>query len=282
VTSWEVTDDATVSFDSVVDATQGVVWRDLAIDTVQGVGEPLSVLIERVVSVQILEMRSTSTQESLRAIRELRGELVITPALHILPSELVEAQTVYHSLIASERRRPIFVSHARVVEDVGEHSAPPWVGFLGPLANELAGAPEETWRERSLAYLGGAEEKSPWADAIGLLYSSLGIAAALGLPEAEISNAVEDGLLLVVESSAGERLFPAAQVRRDSRVVRGLQWILGQLDEEAIDRYTLAAWMNQKHEDLDDLSVWDVLRESEDVSDAVRNLVFEFRTSLSR
>jgi hypothetical protein len=258
------------------------IWSDLVIDTIHGSEETLSVLIERVVSVHILEMRSTTAHESLRALRELRPELVIIPTLHVAPDEFAEAQSVHYSLLGRQRPRPVFVPGWKARDRTVPAPGSALTKFLNPLAHELEGEPEETWPKKALAHFGAAEEKSQWADKIGLLYSLAGTAAALGISRVQLRQAADTRLLLALESSEGELLFPAGQLRQDGKISRGIHWILGQLDDEVIDRYTLAAWLNQRHEDLDDLSVWDVMRDSESLPNTVRALVAELRASISQ
>ncbi len=261
--------------------TSTLVWNDLAMETITVSGETLPVLFEWVVRAQILEMRSTTAKESRRALRELPTKFRITTR-DVVVDERSEEQSVYHYVTGLQPPPFRFVSSGgRRERELPPHDEA-LAEFLGPLARELGNEPEANWRGTTFKYLETMEEKSPWADAVGLLYSRAGIGAALGIPDSQLSSAIKQRLLLTLETIDGQLLFPASQVRRDGKLVRGLPWVLSQLGEELVDRYTLAAWLHQGRERFAGLSVWETLQDNEDLPDSVRELVSEFRTSISR
>src|SRR5688572_9511330 len=114
MTSWHT--DIVPTTDVTEEGVESLAWSDYVLETIHTAREVMSLLVERVVSVHILEMRSTTTQESLRALRELRSEFIVTPALRVVPGELIEAQTVYHYTHTSQRPRRVFVSAPRFSE----------------------------------------------------------------------------------------------------------------------------------------------------------------------
>jgi hypothetical protein len=123
-------------------------------------------------------------------------------------------------------------------------------------------------------------ETSPWADAIGPLYSLEAIAAALDIPSSQVNELTNSRALFSLDSSEGNSLFPVAQITREGDVVKGLSWILRQLDP-IFDRYSLAAWFNRPSDGLEGRSVWEVLAENsaDIVPSSIRALVSEARST---
>jgi hypothetical protein len=122
-----------------------------------------------------------------------------------------------------------------------------------------------------------APEKSPWASSIGPVYTVSGMASALGWETGDVESARRHNDLFAIETVEGSWLFPARQISVDGSVVRGLRWILTRL--RRLDRYTIAAWLNENRESLAGRSIWDVIDDSESLSSEVRSLVEERASS---
>jgi hypothetical protein len=125
---------------------------------------------------------------------------------------------------------------------------------------------------------------SPWADAIGPVYTDVGMADALGISTAAVSEATDlEALLAIVLDDTGDRVYPVAQVL-EGAVVGSLSWILGRLPARFLDRADLAVWMNLPQPELDDKTIWAFLRSSESSELDVRlvDLVGRYRAQVTQ
>lgn len=123
--------------------------------------------------------------------------------------------------------------------------------------------------------------KSPWAKAIGFVYTTQGIAGALSWDLADVLGADQQQLILSVETADGNRFYPTRQVKT-GRLVNGLSWIIAQLDP-VMNRYDMSAWLNQPQSSLDGTSIWDRMESTEGpLAPEVKELVEHLRWSWSR
>ena len=125
-------------------------------------------------------------------------------------------------------------------------------------------------------------EKSPWAEAVGPLYTESGFAALLDWPIHEVELAAARGQILFLVSEEGQRLFPAAQVAENGRVASGLPWVLRKLSADLVDRYTLAAWLNARRENLNDQSIWSTLHGETGIPTIVREMTLRWKSALQK
>jgi hypothetical protein len=119
--------------------------------------------------------------------------------------------------------------------------------------------------------------KSPWAAAIGPLYSIDAVSAELAMDRKSVKVAEESGALLAIQSQEGDLLFPVAQFDDEGRPLSGVRWIISQLPPNLIDRYMLASWLNKPRSELDNLTPWAEMRRESEVSERLRDLVRSFR-----
>jgi len=122
-------------------------------------------------------------------------------------------------------------------------------------------------------------KESEWASAVGPVYSIEGFASALGLKSSEVIALSRSSQVLSFDTVDGDQVFPAGQID-SGRVLRGIPWLLGELNLDLVDRYSLAIWLNQSREELNGRSIWDDLRGEGKVLDSTRSLVARFKTSL--
>ncbi len=231
----------------------------------------------QLVSSHILEMPETSTQENLRALDEIRTDFIfyVANARKVGGFESQSVQLtprIYDLQPLVDSSLPTMWSSNRI-QALGS--------FLNSIVAVIHEAPEAHWRNEALKHLSLADEESPWAEALGLLYSLPGMSAVMGVPADELVQAVEKRILLGLRSSEGDLLFPAAQLRRDGKLVRGLQWILANLAEDIVDSYTVAGWLNMPHEALGGSSVWERLADSAALPGEVHSLVESFKRTLA-
>jgi hypothetical protein len=137
-----------------------------------------------------------------------------------------------------------------------------------------------TIAERFRRLLRLAPKKVSWADAIGLVYSEEGFMREVGWKSANLDVARERGIVLSIETSDGARVYPAEQILPGGSIVQGVSFVLSQLSEDVVDRYTLTAWMNAKRPELGGKNVWEELRSTSGVPGSVKRLVRIFRGSL--
>jgi hypothetical protein len=145
-------------------------------------------------------------------------------------------------------------------------------------SNMLAGFVVHTTAAHAVA----RSPKSPWADAIGPLYTVAAAAEETGLTLEAMKQSIELGAVLAITASEGESLLPIVQFGNDGRPVAGLGWVLTALSSDIIDRYMLASWMNREHPVLSGRSPWEVLREGNGVTPALRSAVQAMSTRFSR
>jgi hypothetical protein len=260
----------------IIRPERGIRIYDYEIGSVFTGLEQLPAFIEYIVSIHILEDRSTTAAESLRAAREVWSKFRSSRELP------VKSRREFGRLGAV-----VYVSHDST------HPVGLLVRAISPPALTISGAvgatlelqdaifryedlsPQQTQQARE-ALERPRPSKSPWADAVGPLYTSGGIAAALDISLDQADELSRLGALMSLTTSDGQTLYPVAQIGRTGQVVRGLQWILRELDG-IVDRYTLAAWLNAPSEELAGQSVWTALRDSEVVPSVVKELVRQFR-----
>ncbi len=125
-------------------------------------------------------------------------------------------------------------------------------------------------------------EKSPWADAIGPLYTVEAAAVETGMTVTGVQDAIDARALLAIESAEGQRLLPVVQFDMEGRPVPGLRWILSRLGADMMDPYMVAAWLNRAREELDDLSPWGVLKSGSGLTPELKELVESLRTRFAQ
>ena len=155
--------------------------------------------------------------------------------------------------------------------------------FIDWISQILLSAPEdEPERVARGALSDRSIEKSPWADAVGPLYTETGFAALLDWPIKEVELAAERGQILFLLSEEGKRLFPAAQVAENGQIASGLPWILRELSADLVDRYTLAAWLNASRDNLSRQSIWSVLHDEKGIPTNVREMTQRWKSALQK
>jgi hypothetical protein len=122
-------------------------------------------------------------------------------------------------------------------------------------------------------------KRQSWAAAIGAVYSDRGLADVLGWTHDQIVRASRSGDIFYVESAEGRYLYPAGQISKENVIVPGLRRMLTLLNPDVIDRYSLAAWFNVEREELNGMSVWDVLGGAGTVPEKVWEMVSSLRQS---
>jgi hypothetical protein len=124
-------------------------------------------------------------------------------------------------------------------------------------------------------------ELSPWAEAIGPVFSKRGIANALGWTEGQLDAAEERKELISLPTANGERFYPTPQVK-EQKIIVGLDWVVSQLDK-IMNRYDQCAWLNQAHTSLNGDSIWTRMRSAEsELPQEVEELVETLRDAWSR
>ncbi len=200
----------------------------------------LPAVIEYVVSMHILEDRSTSTAQSLRAVKEA----ITSPVRFIAgawQNQLQLYQNQFHRWHSYDLARSpgeyIFLSQYsnRILPNLlmtllssfeAAHATTIEVSDALYRSHE---APERTLQQVQDQLDRPTPRKSPWADALGPLYTSTGLAAVLNMPVEQLKQSVELGALCAIPTEDGETLFPVAQVTKDGHILRGLQWIILEL-----------------------------------------------------
>lgn len=145
--------------------------------------------------------------------------------------------------------------------DPGHRAPPDLAARLGPPA-ELA---------RLVAEL--LPRRSPWADAVGSVYTSAQVARLLGCSRQAVADRVQRHTLLALHTSDGRLAYPTFQFD-GRRVVDGLADVLAVVfgsgprvgsspdaDGEPVDDWTLASWLTAPLPSLGQRSVMDVLRD---------------------
>ncbi len=119
---------------------------------------------------------------------------------------------------------------------------------------------------------------SPWAEAIGPLYTSQAVSVETGLSEDAVLKAAKAGALISIRSDEGEELFPVAQFDDSGVAVPGLKWITSQISGTDMDPYMLAAWLNSPLSDAE-ASPWEILQ-AEGLTAALEKRVLEMAARL--
>lgn len=236
------------------------------------------VAAKRAISVQIVDMQDSSAAASRRALRLLLDDYFFSaPEAHLV-SKSGDGQTIELAEILGGLRHR-FPSHGRSIVPSAMPDA--LQRFIEPIVSKLENRPEHEWHAAAVKVL--ADEwlptASPWAEAIGPLHSLTGMSAALGLKQEALQALCERNSVFAITSTEGDLIFPVGQIRPDGKLVPGLTWILNQLTDDIIDRYTLAAWLNRPQETLGGTSVWDTLTKANDLPDDVVQLVRDLRAS---
>jgi hypothetical protein len=118
---------------------------------------------------------------------------------------------------------------------------------LGPLP-ELA--------DRMLAAL--PQTDSPWAEALGPVYTTRSLSTFLGITRQAISQAAQARTILRLTTSDSVAVYPAFQFDRHGARLPGLAQTLNRLDQGSSDPYVWALWLNSP--DTDGLTQTDQLR----------------------
>jgi hypothetical protein len=110
----------------------------------------------------------------------------------------------------------------------------------------VLGDPEEYART---AVLATAPLPSEWDELVGPFLASEGVQARLGISRQAVAAKAARRRLLRVITSDGIHLYPLWQFA-DGGVVAGLPEVLARFPEEAIDGWTLAAWLRTPDPEL--------------------------------
>jgi len=241
----------------------------------------LKVILEQSLVVHVLETDETrSVAEDLAAYRKLLRFCIDRSASTFEKYHVSLRFPESHLVATYDPIVEIGQVGSMTLSDVVELAKPT---FYFDAIESPSGLRTEPTLQIENGYRRSSTEKSRWATAIGPLYTTGGIAAALDWSEEAVKSADECGALLSIPTSEGNNLYPIAQIRPElSEAVRGLQWVLAQLPPKLVDRYMLASWLNKKRDFLDGKSIWDRLRESDEFPDDVKFLVGQFRSALSQ
>ncbi len=110
----------------------------------------------------------------------------------------------------------------------------------------VLGDPEEYAKR---AVLATAPVPSEWDELVGPFLVSEGVQARLGISRQAVAAKAARRRLLRVLTSDGVHLYPVWQFA-DNGVVAGLPEVLALFPEEAVDGWTLAAWLRTPDPDL--------------------------------
>ncbi|MDR1387012.1 MAG: hypothetical protein LBJ44_05385 [Propionibacteriaceae bacterium] len=109
---------------------------------------------------------------------------------------------------------------------------------LGPLP-ELA--------DRMLSAL--PQTDSPWAEALGPVYTTRSLIGLLGVTRQAISQAAQSGAILRLITSDQVAVYPAFQFDRHGARLPGLAPVLNRLAQGSPDPYVWALWLNSPDHD---------------------------------
>lgn len=236
------------------------------------------VAAKRAILVQIVDMQEGSAAASRRVLRLLLDDYLFSAPEARLVSKSGDGQTIELAEILGGLRQR-FASHGRRVVPSAMPDA--LQRFIELIVSKLADRPEHEWRAAAIETFADAwtPTESPWAEAIGPLHSLTGMSAALALKQDALQALCDRNSVFAITSTEGDLIFPVGQIRPDGKLVSGLTWILNQLTDDIIDRYTLAAWLNRPQETLGGTSVWNTLAKADDFPDHVVQLVRGLRAS---
>lgn len=116
----------------------------------------------------------------------------------------------------------------------------------GRPARSVLGAPR-SFAER--AVYASAPLASPWDELVGPFVRSEGVQARLGVTRQAVAAKAARRRLLRTITVDGEHLYPLWQFDGD-RLMPGLPEVLAAFPEEAVDGWTLAAWLRTPDPDL--------------------------------
>lgn len=116
----------------------------------------------------------------------------------------------------------------------------------GRRARSVLGEPR-SFAER--AVLASAPLASPWDDLVGPFVRSEGVQARLGISRQAVAAKAARRRLLRTITADGEHLYPLWQFH-GGVVVLGLAEVLALFPEDAVDGWTLAAWLRTPDPDL--------------------------------
>jgi hypothetical protein len=116
----------------------------------------------------------------------------------------------------------------------------------GRRARSVLGEPR-SFAERAVH--ASAPLASPWDDLVGPFVRSEGVQARLGISRQAVAAKAARRRLLRTITSDGEHLYPLWQFHGDGVVV-GLAGVIALFPEDAVDGWTLAAWLRTPDPDL--------------------------------